>query len=515
MTSIYGNIDMTPLSDEQLERASRKQLLTLIRGEQQLRGILEDFIEETEAREHEMKEKLTLIEGLYYKIRCTLFRPRSERSAKASRSGTAKSSPKEDQGPRLPSERYPDAEIIDKHITAAELPVCRSCGSQMEDSGLTETSEYLTVVPKQYIVVRQHRHTYRCRCHGDLVTTPALPRIIPGSSYSDEMAVDVSLSKYCDLIPMERYSQMAKRQGFAGIPPQSLIGLSQKLAVFFQEAYDKVREETLESPVLMADETPHKMLEGDEKKGWYLWGFSNQHACFFECHPSRSGEIASVILNSSRCEVLVSDVYSGYRRAVREANDKRRAEGLPEIAVAYCNAHARRGFKGIAEEETDSAQFMVEAYKVIYAIEAETKGKSLEERASARQEMRPYFETMKAHAEAEVVTYSSKSGIARAFNYFLKNYDGLTKFLDDPRVPIDNNASERLLRSPVVGRKTWSSRSGRLPSPTSHRTERDSLLSFGSCWLKNSSSSAQIISGIPFSACSGANLPWPDNSSAS
>ena len=40
-------------------------------------------------------------------------------------------------------------------------------------------------------------------------------------------------------------------------------------------------------------------------------------------------------------------------------------------------------------------------------------------------------------------------------NYFLKNYEALTRFLDNPELPIDNNPQERLLRNPVIGRKTW------------------------------------------------------------
>ena len=69
--------------------------------------------------------------------------------------------------------------------------------------------------------------------------------------------------------------------------------------------------------------------------------------------------------------------------------------------------------------------------------------------------MKPHFEAIRAEAEAKVATYSNKSQMASAYNYFLKNYDGLTLFLTNPLVPIDNNSSERLLRSHVVGRKTW------------------------------------------------------------
>jgi transposase len=96
----------------------------------------------------------------------------------------------------LPSLRYPNAPLIEKDIELAELPSCNDCGKQMEDSGLTEDSEQLTVIPKQFSVVRYKRHKYRCSCcHGSLVTAPPLPKIKEGSSYSDDMIIDVAASE--------------------------------------------------------------------------------------------------------------------------------------------------------------------------------------------------------------------------------------------------------------------------------------------------------------------------------
>lgn len=58
----------------------------------------------------------------------------------------------------------------------------------MKDSGLTEDSEYSTVIPRQFYVVKQKRVKYRCSsCQDQLITTPAIPRIKMGTSYSDEM----------------------------------------------------------------------------------------------------------------------------------------------------------------------------------------------------------------------------------------------------------------------------------------------------------------------------------------
>jgi transposase len=438
------------IPDEHLARLSREDLIILFRNEHRLRIFLEGHV-------HELEEKVFEFEGKYFRVRSKLFSPSSEkRPAQSSGRQRGKSGKPRAKAKKLPSERYPNAEIIDKHITCEEPPQCNCCGNAMQDSGMTETSEYLAVIPKQYIVVRQHRHKYRCQaCHGSVVTTPNIPRVIPGSSYSDELVIDATLSKYCDLIPMERYCQMAKRQGFAGIPPQSLIGASFKLKEFLKAAYDKVKQETLTTLVLLADETPHRMLEGDDKTGWYLWGFSNPHACFYECHDTRSGDVASTLLKDSNCQVLLTDVYSGYKKAVREANEERTKKNIQPIQMAYCNSHARRGFISSEADGPVETQFMIDQYKKIYALEAFAKNQTDALILEIRAGMRVMFESMKKHCETEINRFSSKSGIAKAFNYFLKNYDGLTLFLTNPRVPIDNNPSERLLRGPVVGRKTW------------------------------------------------------------
>lgn len=93
----------------------------------------------------------------------------------------------------------------------------------MHDTGMTENCEYLTVIPRQYLIIRQKRHKYGCgKCHGALKTAPVPKRITPGSTLSDELILDVAMSKYCDLIPVERYTSMAAREGLKDLPPQSL-----------------------------------------------------------------------------------------------------------------------------------------------------------------------------------------------------------------------------------------------------------------------------------------------------
>ena len=394
-------------------------------------------------------------------LRAAEFGPSSERYKKP----VKKDEPKAPAKPRVkkPSERYPNLPVREWVVTQDPAPNCPCCNLVMTESGMTEDSEQLTVIPKKYEILRQMRMKFRCTCQSAVLTVPSPPRIIPGSSYSDEMIVDVALSKYCDLIPIGRYVAMAARGGVKDLPPQSLIELTHGLADFVSAAYTRIMREVLMSRVLNADETPHRMLEGSDKKSWYLWGFSTPTHCFLECHDTRSGDVASEVLLKSSCEVLVTDVYSGYGKAVRIANEQRRESGLSQIRSAYCNSHSRRYFhqawshkdKKTGVSLYPEATFYLDHYHEIYRLNEESKGQSSPKILELRAQMRPRFEAMKSRALEELSRYSEKSKYAKALKYFLGNWDGLTLCLGDPEIPIDNNSQERLLRNHVVGRKTW------------------------------------------------------------
>lgn len=406
----------------------------------------------------EWRQRILDYESVLFRVKRRFFGRKSERSASSQKNVDTAAPMPRGETKKLPSERYPDAQVREDDIDFKTVPLCPCCGATMQDSGMTEDSEYLDVKEKEFIVVQQKRHKHRCpKCHGAIATAPVLLRVISGGSYSDEMIIDATLSKYCDLIPMERYCEMAGRGGFPGLPPHSLIQASFKLAEFLGGLYELVKKEVLDAKVLRADETPHRMLEGDPKKRWYLWGFSNEKACFFECHDTRSGDVSTEVLKQSSCEVLLSDVYSGYIKSLKVANKIRTEEGRPPIQPAYCNSHARREFYSGDDDSGMSAdaKFMVDKYEEIYALEAQAKGRTGEEILEKRLQMQPLFEAMKDEALQKVGGYSAKSAMGGAYSYFINNYDGLTLFLLNPAVPTDNNGSERLLRSPVVGRKTW------------------------------------------------------------
>lgn len=161
----------------------------------------------------------------------TIYGTSSERYKKPEEKRKEKTEPK----PHIkqPSERYPNIPVREELVPFDEVPMCDACGKVMTDSGLTEESEQLNIIPKKFEIIRWVRPKFRCSCHACIKTPAVPPRIIEGSSYSDDMIIDVVASKYCDLIPIERYVQMAARGGLLGLPPQSLIELTHCFACFF------------------------------------------------------------------------------------------------------------------------------------------------------------------------------------------------------------------------------------------------------------------------------------------
>jgi len=444
-----------PVPDDRLALQSKEDLILYIKLQQKFNDDLQRHVKQLEKLNELLQQKSLWVDDQLIVLKNKLFGKSSERSAK--NANQQKSSHRHKRTKvQLPSLRYPDAPLIERDIDFKEAPQCSCCGQGMQDSGMTEDSEFLTVIPAQHLIIRQKRHKYRCgSCHGDVKTAPAPKRMKPGSGLSDEMMLDVSLSKYCDLIPIERYASMADRQGMQGLPRQTLIEGTHYVADFVEGVYKQLKEEIKEAEVLLADETPHRMLEGDKKSGWYLSGFSTPQTSDFDIRDTRSGDVASELLMKSKCRYLMSDVFSGYGKAARVTNESRAEQKKPLILNVYCNAHCRRKFKEASEKFPDEAQFFIDHYREIYQLEKRGQENSAKRLSEFRQQMIPHFQQMKDRAFETLKAYSSKSLIATAMNYLLSNFTEFTRFINHPKLPIDNNAQERQLRNPVIGRKTW------------------------------------------------------------
>ena len=369
--------------------------------------------------------------------------------------------PKKDKGARrirTLSEQYPNAEIREEIVGFDYIPMCVCCNDPMVDSGLEEVTEQVQTIPAKHIIVRRRRKKYKCsKGLSGLVSAPLAPRVAPGTSLGDSFIMYCALSKFHYLMPAERTARMISQSGFDDFAPQLVLAAQHYCADFLRPVYRRSKRAVQGCVILYADETTHRMLEGDESdRTWYFWGFTGQGTSYFEIHNTRSGSVAAKFLADSECLYLMSDVYSGYIRAVREANEIRRSQKRPEITVLFCNSHSRRRFTEAQINYPDEAQFFIQKYGDIYKLESELKIlTNPSDKRQKRASMRLHFEAMAARAQELRTTVSDKSSLARAIDYFLSNYKELTRFTEDFHLPIDNNRSERQLRCPVIGRKTW------------------------------------------------------------
>ena len=374
-------------------------------------------------------------------------RPRPEDPASA-----PEKKPQTGHGPKEQRE-LPTMELV-HHLDEADKK-CTSCGGDLEEwVGQTEDSEEIDLLARTFVVVKHRRKKYRCRCGGCVETALGPQKLFDGARYSIDFAIDVALSKYLDHLPLERQVRIMKRDGL-DTDSQTLWDYLERLARPLQPAYEALREHLLSRAVIGADETRWLLMGApkDEKTKWQAWALSCDEAVFYAILDSRSADAAREVLGDYDGTVM-ADGYSAYQ-SLRKNGGKFR--------LALCWAHVRRKF---LECETTNPQQSAEVVGLIgelYAIEADcaTGPPGNEERARLRdQKSRRVVRRIHDWALAQRVL--PQSALGKAISYMGGMWPGLVLFLDDPSIPLDNNATERALRGPVVGRKNhYGSRSRR------------------------------------------------------
>jgi transposase len=166
--------------------------------------------------------------------------------------------------------------------------------------------------------------------------------------------------------------------------------------------------------------------------------------------PDRSGAHAERFLDGF-AGIMQADAFSGFGRLYKSD----RKPGA--VTEAACWAHARRGFFELAELK--KAPIAIEAVKridALFDIEREINGLSAERRLAVRAERsRPLVVELEAWLHRQRARLSAKSETANAIDYLLKRWPAFTRFLDDGRICISNNAAERALRGIALGRRNW------------------------------------------------------------
>jgi transposase len=333
--------------------------------------------------------------------------------------------------------------------------VCGLCGGALHEwTGQTEDCEEITVVERTFELRKVRRQKYRCSKGCAPVTAPAPPRLVEGGRYSLEFAVHVALQKYGFHLPLARQQRMFQREGLH-MERQTLWDQLQALAGHLQKSYEALLAEVFTSPLIHADETHWYLLDKGPRKKWYVWTVASPDTVYHRIFPSRSGATAKTVLGDY-AGVVVVDGYGAYQTAT-----KAEPQGSTPATLAFCWAHVRRKFWE-ASKFTPACLQMLELIGQLYALEkdlpdwhaltGQAQQEALAQRLAVRQQQAaPLLERIKAWALAQKAV--PDSALDKALRYMLKRWKGLTVFLQNPVVPLDNNHVERQLRDVVLGRK--------------------------------------------------------------
>lgn len=316
-----------------------------------------------------------------------------------------------------------------------------------EIPNLFDQSVEITVVEREYKKLLHKRKKYRLKKEFAIdekqviVAAPSPVKLVPGSSYSIEFAVSCVIDKYLNHIPLERQCRSMASLGLCGMSTQVLYNLIRLSSEHLNSIAEKIKDEVLSHTLVHSDETPWPINNSKDSDG-YMWIIANNRGSFYRFEPTRSGKVIKETLTNFTGTIM-SDAYSGYYQF-----KDNKAQNL-----ALCHAHARRNFWDI-KDDNPIVQEILDFWEELFKLEHYAK--TLDELKIIRLEKsKPIIENMKIWLWEKLSESRSESNFKKAIQYCLNHWVELTKFLDDPIIPLTNNEAERTIRHAVMGRKNF------------------------------------------------------------
>lgn len=342
----------------------------------------------------------------------------------------------------------------------AEQATCPQCGEPVIPNG-TENSEQIEVEVRAYRRrIRRRRGQRTCSCSGPrTVVAPTPPKLIPKGTLGTSVWVELLLGKFLYHQPVERQLAAWRRRGLDLSPGTIAHGL-QRLEPMLTPLYDALLARATATGFAQADETRWLMfIEQLGKKGhrWWMWAFLTAEVAAFRLDPTRSHDVpekhfASRAGPADQPLVLMVDRYSGYK-AMESVHDG-------QIVLAFCWAHVRRDFIRVGKgwkELLPWAVAWVRRIRQLYDCQRQRRS-HVDDTASfaaADANLRACLNHLCDQATAELAQAKLREPCRKVLTSLQAHWTGLTRFADDLRIPLDNNAAERVQRGPAVGRKNY------------------------------------------------------------
>ncbi len=452
-------------------RDLRQELDSLRRENAELRqqaGYWKTMHARAVARTEKLEAELEQLRGENRKLQDQLFGRKSEKASSPDRSHhlqgeldpPAATPPKRGQRTDRPGPKRRDYSHLPVVEELRELPEeqrrCPQCGVAFSPSD-TEDSEQIEIDVRAYRRrIRRRRYQRTCDCsHGPRTVTAApAPKLIPKGLLGVSVWVEILLDKFAGHRPTERLLSQWQLLGL-DIAAGTVAGGLQRLEPLFGPLYEALLQRNAASPVAQADETRWMVfivLDGKTGYRWWLWVFLGEDTVAFRLDPHRSHDVPEGHFPAEARVVLLVDRYSAYKAMAQVK--------LGDVVLAFCWAHVRRDFVTVGKGWPEHKEWALAWLGRIRALYRHDRDRRHAEAPSVAwtatdAALRHTVAAMKAQADAELADPSLPTPCCKVLVSLQEHWDGLTRFLDDLRIPLDNNASERQMRGPALGRKNY------------------------------------------------------------
>ena len=286
-----------------------------------------------------------------------------------------------------------------------------------------------------------------------VVTAPVLDSVVPKSVMGDGLLAHVAVSKFVDHLPLARQEQIFSRQGVA-LSRQTMCDNLMAASGPLSMLVERIKAKIMASEVIHHDDTPvdmqlDRVAHPKGIKEARLW---------VATVPARSGPWTCYTFSDGRHARNIEEFFKDYRGSVM-SDDYAGYGWLPEyIQQLRCMTHTRRKFFDAQSSHPLEAAEMLERIRILYQLERSIDpGVEYDaQRLLMRQEMAvPQLVAMEARLKAWALQVPPKSPLGKAITYAVGNWACLTRYVEDPRYPLDNNQAEQMIRPLAVGRKNW------------------------------------------------------------
>lgn len=351
----------------------------------------------------------------------------------------------DEQKPKKPRDRSGPREQPQLLVEPVEHPldeadqVCPECGNGLARwDGKDDVTEEIDIVTRQFVIKKHIRPKYRCTC-GCIEQADMPARLVPGGRYSNGFAVEVAAMKYVDQLPLERIARIFGREGLV-IDSQTLWDQVDALARALQPAWHRLRDEALKAPVVGLDQSPWRVL--GHAKVWQVWELSTPKIAYFDIAETKGHDDGARILGDFG-DVVVCDAATTHAALARSGR----------FTLAHCWAHPFRAAKELVPVDPLRAERLMAFVQELYAID-ERAGDDVETRRKLRvSDSRDVLRRLQEWRLEQRLLPSSP--MAKLLGYLDNHWVGLSRFTENPLIPLDNNQTERGYLWIAVGRRSY------------------------------------------------------------